>query len=294
MTDIPPVTITPIPGTPGPGPATAPAEAAPAAPGPVRLLVATPLYDGAQGDYLRSIIGLTGAAERAGVGCAFAWLSNNAAIDRARNALAAAFLQSDATHLVFIDGDIGFDPADVLGLARRMAGDPQLAVIGAPCPKRRINWKLVAAASSKGLGAANPADLERFSGVFAIEPLQGQADFRIDAPLEVARVGTGLMAIRRDVIETLGQRHPDLRYAPDPLDRESGLTGESIAALFQPLIDPDTRQLLSEDYAFCRRVRDAGFRIWLAPWMRTTHTGPARFAGTLADLVQLSAAPPPA
>ena len=117
----------------------------------VRLMVATPLYDGAQADYLRSVVGLTGAAERAGVGCAFAWLSNNAVIDRARNVLAAAFLQSDATHLVFIDGDIGFVPEEVIDLVARMQADDRLAVIGAPYPKRRINWSLVASAAAKGL-----------------------------------------------------------------------------------------------------------------------------------------------
>lgn len=261
---------------------------------PVRLLVATPLYGGAEADYLRSVVGLTGAAERAGVPCAFAWLSNNAAIDRARNVLAAAFLQSDATHLVFIDGDIGFVPEDVLGLVKRMQADPALAVMAAPCPKRRVNWGLVAAAAAKGLAADNLAALERFSGLFTLDALDPQASFRIDEPLELARSGTGLMVIRRDVIEALCERHPELRYAADALDRESGLAGEHLSALFQPMIDPDTGHLLSDDYAFCRRVRDAGFRIWLAPWMRTTHTGPARFGGALADLAQLSAAPVPA
>jgi hypothetical protein len=100
-----------------------------------------------------------------------------------------------------------------------------------------------------------------------------------------------MMLIRRDVIEALVQRHPELRYAADALDRESGLAGEHLTALFQPMIDPDTGHLLSDDYAFCRRVRDAGFRLWLAPWMRTSHTGPARFAGALADLAALSAEP---
>jgi hypothetical protein len=47
--------------------------------------------------------------------------------------------------------------------------------------------------------------------------------------------------------------------------------------------------LLSDDYAFCRRARDAGFRIWLAPWVRTTHSGPAIFQGSLPDLAQLFA-----
>lgn len=265
-----------------------------APPAPARLMVATPLYGGAEADYLRSVVGLTGAAERAGIACSFTWLSNNAVIDRARNALAAAFQQSDATHLVFIDGDIGFVPEELLGLVMRMQGDPALAVVGAPCPKRRVNWSLVAAAAAKGLAADNAAALERFAGVFALDALEGQASFQVSEPLEVSRVGTGLLAIRRDVIETLCQRHTELRYAPDALDRESGLAGDYLTALFMAMIDPDTGHLLSDDYAFCRRVRDAGYRIWLAPWMRTTHTGPARFAGALADLAALSAAPQPA
>lgn len=274
MTEVPPVTITPIP-----------ANASPA-----RLLVATPLYDGAQADYLRGIVGLIGAAQQRGVACAFAWLSNNAAIDRARNVLAGAFLQSDATHMLFLDGDIGFVPEQVVELIARMQADDRLAVVGAPCPKRQVNWQLVASAAAKGLGQGNPAELERFSGVFALEPLEPGANFRLEEPLELNRVGTGLMLIRRDVIETLCARHPELRYAPDALDRSSGLAAGHLYALFQPLIDPGSGHLMSDDYAFCHRVRDAGFRIWLAPWMRTTHTGPARFAGTLADLAQLSAA----
>jgi hypothetical protein len=96
------------------------------------------------------------------------------------------------------------------------------------------------------------------------------------------------MVIRRDVVEALVARHPELTYAADALDREGGLVGETLSALFHPMIDPDTGHMLSDDYAFCHRVRAAGFRIWLAPWMRTSHTGPARFAATLSDLAALN------
>lgn len=274
MTTTPPITITPI--------ADAPVA------GPIRLLVATPLYDGAQADYLRAVVGLTGAAQRAGVECAFAWLSNNASISRARNVLTGAFLQSNATHMMFVDGDIGFSPDEVIDCLVRMQADPALAVMGAPCPKRTINWQLVAAAAAKGLAAGNPAALEQYAGVFALDLLDPQASFRLDQPTELARLGTGLMIIRRDVFESLCQRHPELRYVPDALDRESGLVGDTLYALFQPLTDPDSGQMMSDDYAFCRRARDAGFRIWLAPWMRTSHTGPARFAGSLGALAALS------
>lgn len=258
-------------------------------PAPVRLMVATPLYGGAEADYLRGVIGLTGLAEQRGVAVNFAFLSNNAAIDRARNVLAAAFLQSDATHLVFIDGDIGFVPDQLLALVAQMQADPALAILAAPCPKRKINWPLVASAAAKGLAQDNPGELERFAGVFALDALDPAAGMRIDQPLEVARAGTGLMVIRREVIATLCERHSELRYAADAQDRADGLAASHLHALFQPMIDPDSGHLMSEDYAFCRRARDAGFRIFVAPWMRTSHTGPARFAAALSDLAQLSA-----
>ncbi|MCR9179055.1 MAG: hypothetical protein NXH71_02325 [Erythrobacteraceae bacterium] len=254
------------------------------------LMVATPLYDGAQADYLRSIIGLIGAAQQRGIDCSFAYLSNNASITRVRNILLGTFLRSSATHLLFVDNDIGFVPEQVLTLIDQMQADDRLAVVGAPCPKRRVNWKLVASACEKGLGKANPAELERFSGVFALEPLDPAAGVRVDQPLEVARIGTGLMMIRRNVITELCQRYPELRFRPDPQDMMDGQIEGDLFALFQPLIHPDTGHLMSDDYAFCHRARDAGYRIWAAPWMRTSHTGPARFAGALADLVQLSAA----
>lgn len=260
-------------------------------PGSARLMVATPLYGGAEVDYLRGVIGLVSLAERRGTACSFSFLSNNAAIDRARNILAGAFLQSDATHMLFLDADIGFVPEQVLDLLALAQTDARLAVIGAPCPKRRVNWTLVAAAAAKGLGQGNPAELERYSGLFALDALDPAAGARLDQPLEMKRIGTGLMLIRRDVIEALCAAHPELRYPVDPQDRgESGL-GEHLFALFQPMFDAKTGHLLSDDYAFCHRARDAGFRIFAAPWMRTTHTGPARFAGALADLAQLSAAP---
>jgi hypothetical protein len=256
---------------------------------PARLLIATPLYGGAEGDYLRSVVALAGTAERAGVPCTFVWVSNNPVIDRARHVLAAAFVQFDATHLVFIDGDVGFVPDELLGLVQRMRGDDRLAVVGAPYPKRWINWGLVASAAAQGLADGNPALQEKFSGAFPFDLLEPAASFALDQPIEFKHTGTGLMVIRRDVIEGLIARHPELLYAADALDREGGIATDKLTALFQPPIDPASGHMLSDDYAFCHRVRSAGYRIWLAPWMRTSHTGPARFAATFSTLAQLRA-----
>jgi hypothetical protein len=47
------------------------------------------------------------------------------------------------------------------------------------------------------------------------------------------------------------------------------------------MIDPDTKEYLSEDYAFCRRWLALGGKIWLDIKSRLTHVGYNAFHGSL-------------
>lgn len=256
-----------------------------------RLLVATPMYDGAQGTYVRAAMALMNAASAAGLAIDFAFTLHQPSINRARNMLIHQFLRGSFTHMLFIDSDITFDADEVLGMVRAMLADPRAAILGAPVARRMINWPTVAAAASAGLGKEDPKALAQYSGDFALAFARPGEPFRLDELVELNHLGTGLMAIRRDVAETLAARHPELVYRPDVEEQRGYGLGEEVSALFMPLIEPETRRMLSDDYAFCRRARDAGFGIYLAPWMRTAHTGPATFAGSLADLAPLFAIP---
>jgi hypothetical protein len=48
-----------------------------------------------------------------------------------------------------------------------------------------------------------------------------------------------------------------------------------------------SNRYLSEDYWFCQKLRDAGGKIFLCPWMKTQHVGTYIFGGSLADLASL-------
>jgi hypothetical protein len=165
-------------------------------------------------------------------------------------------------------------------------------VLGAAYPRRMMNWRNVARAVEGGLARDNPGELARFAGEFALEFLHPGQSFTLTDLVELAHVGTAIMLIRRDVLEGVRTRYPNTAFRPDPAERQAHRIGELIHAFFYPMIDPETRSLLSDDYAFCRRVRDAGFRIWLAPWVKVTHSGPAIFHGSLSDVAQLLAANP--
>lgn len=253
----------------------------------LRLMVGSVLERGAEADHLRALTGLAQLTSQRGDECQFVCADADGAADRARNALLGAFLASDATHLLLVDGTIGFDPAAVLDVIGRMQADPALAIMTAPCTMRFINWSLVATAQARGMGADNPLDLARFGGQFALDLLYPEQGLRLDEPVELAAAEPGLMVIGREVIEALRAAHGDLRFTPTPQDHAVGEIGDSLYALFQSTIDPASNRQLSGAILFCYRARSAGFRLWLAPWLRTTNTGPARFAGSMADLADL-------
>jgi len=254
-----------------------------------RLMVATPIYDGAQGSYVRAALDLALKAQAAGIAVRFEFILYQASITRARDLLSAIFRASDCTHLLFVDADIDFAADDVFSMLRAMREQEDCAILGAACPRRMINWSNVARAVERGMATDDPGDLARFGGEFALHFLHRDQRFALTDLVELTRAGTGMMLIRRDVLDGLAARHPELAFRTDPGERAAHGVADSEQSFFLPMIDPDSRELLSDDYAFCRRARDAGFRIWLAPWVRTTHSGPAIFQGSLPDLAQLFA-----
>lgn len=270
MTSVPPITIT----------------------RDVHLMVATPLSGGAQIGYLQALTGLADAARGKGSEFSCCWIETGTSPDRARNALVGAFMASRATHLLLVDGDIGFAPDEVLGLVDLMLAEPHYAIMAAATPQRHVNWPLVAMAAARGLGERNPAELERFSGQFALDLALPDEGVKLDQPVELGSASAALMLLRRDVIETLCAQHAELRYAAEPQDRVAGSRGGDLYALFQSTIDPANGRMLSGDTVFSYRARSAGFRIWLAPWLRTSANGAMRFTGALADLADIDAAQP--
>lgn len=253
-----------------------------------RLMVATPCYGGASAGYVRSLLALGFAVRDAGAAFDLALAVDVPAVDRARAILAHRARASGATHLLFVDADVGFDVADIARMLAAMEADPGLAILGAPVPRRSIAWGQVAMAAEKGLAGDDPAALARYAGDFQVRLAPGVTSFAIDAPVAAEAVGTGLMLVRVAALEALAPRHADLAWTPAPDEARAYALYGDVVALFQPMIDPETRAHLSDDYAFCARARAAGLGIALAPWVRTDHYGPVTFSGTLADLAILS------
>jgi hypothetical protein len=256
-----------------------------------KLFLAVPMYGGqCVGMFARSVADLAAQCAKLDIQLQLYFLFNESLITRARNYCVDEFMRSGATHLMFIDSDIGFNPQDVLALLALMTDESPYDVMGGPYPKKCISWEKIKQAVDKGVADDNPNVLEKFVGDYVFNPKGGSGQIPIGEPCEVMEIGTGFMMIRRKTFEDYQKAFPHLWYKPDHVRTEHFDGTREIMAYFDCIIDPESKRYLSEDYMFCYNVAKMGGKVWLCPWMQLQHVGSYIFGGSLADLAAIGAA----
>jgi hypothetical protein len=247
------------------------------------IFVATPMYGGMNhGMFAKSCLDLQNMCLQYGIPIRFSFIFNESLITRARNYLVDEFLRSDSTHLLFLDSDIHYDPRDVIAM---LALDKD--VIGAPYPKKAINWDAVKAAIGRNPNI-EAGELEKVVGNFVFNPVQGTEKFSVTEPLEVMELGTGFMMVKRDVFAKFREAYPELHYKPDHVGQANFDGKRYIHAYFDTVIDHGVSdRYLSEDYMFCQYWRKIGGQVWLCPWMKTHHIGTYAFTGDMPAVANL-------
>lgn len=239
-----------------------------------KIFIATPMYGGmCTGFYTRSMMNLQSVFHHLGWGYTSNFMFNESLIQRARNMLAKQFMDSDCTHLFFIDADILFDAGHV---PQMVAAD--VDIITGIYPKKEINWQTVKKAVEDGVPVEK---LKNHTGSFVVN-LVGYADqvtVPAGQPLEIWNGGTGFMLIKREVMEKMAKEVPS--YTNDVLDTAGTLKADKIVEFFSCPIEEETNRLLSEDFFFCRKWRQMGGKVYAAPWVQLGHVGTYVFEGDL-------------
>jgi hypothetical protein len=197
---------------------------------------------------------------------------NESLVQRARNALTLQFLKSEATHLMFIDADIHFNPHDIVKMV-----EADKEIICGIYPKKEINWPMVERAVKNGV----PADqLKHYTGSFVVNLADQTSSVTvpINEPVEIWNGGTGFMLIKKEVLVKMKENLPS--YVND-VKVLSGEVTDRITEYFACAIEPGVERLLSEDYYFCWKAREHGISIWAAPWVHLGHFGSYLFEGGL-------------
>jgi hypothetical protein len=206
-----------------------------------RVHIAMPCYGGMLTEStFMSFIKWANTARQLGIDWTLETMVNESLISRARNTLTAKFLDMpDATHLFFVDADIGWEPWHLLVLLNR-----NVDVIGGLYPMKTMPIKWV---------------VNGFEG----------AEEGPDGLQEVSKAGTGFLLMKKHVFEKMNG-HPAVKQYKNDI----GLDPKYDKYL-KTYFDTAVRQnrYYSEDWTFCENWRDLGGRIWVDKRVLLRHSG---------------------
>lgn len=217
------------------------------------VFVATPSHSGkVTVNYCQSLVGFVDICIKNKVAVTRSFITGNSFIADARNRCVRDFLDSDATDLLFIDDDIGFDPYGAYRLIQSKED-----VIGGVYPQKTNDL------------------------VFNVGLREGcKTKGRL---LEVEYIGAGLLKISRRAIKKMMEHYPKQVYRLARLDEGRS---EDVPNLFGP---EDVNAFQGEDVAFMKRWQKCGGKVWCDPDINFSHTGIKDYTGNFSDL--LSRAP---
>ena len=218
----------------------------------VHLHIGIPCYGGMVSEpTMTSFLRFTLLASQAKLNWSLDTMVNESLVTRARNNLMAKMMTNEqATHFMFIDADIRFQPESILQM---LAYDKD--VIGGLYPKKAlpVNYVINLKPQTK---------------------IQGDI-FTVDT------MGTGFLMFKRSVYEKLIAAHPECKYVDDV-----GL-GKQYEPMMYSIFDckiDERGHYLSEDWLFCRRWQELGGEIWAHSKVLLNHVGHYEYAGDLDKL----------
>ena len=219
------------------------------------VMIAMPCYDSVKVSTMISIIKLVQQLAKSGVAVGINTMKSPL-IHQVRNYLTSVFLNSDFTHLLFVDSDVEFEPEAVLRML--------VAKKDVICTPYRVKSQ----------------DVDQKTYTVEIKKAT-----RMEAGdiMEITAGPTGIMLIHRDVFKKIIEKFPDLKIKnsvfPKPGDDHK---------YYYNFFDFKFEDGYSsgEDVSFCKLVEKVGFKLYANTASFTKHHGSYAWGGRFKDALE--------
>ncbi len=216
-----------------------------------KIFLATPAFDGkVHVQYSIALAETLSLLLSKNIECIMKVVASGSLLVAERNRLVEAFMQTDCTHMLFIDSDLGWPAQAILEMLKK-----DMDVMAGCYPAR------------KGKD-------------FFFRPIcrpDGSLEVDIDKKLiKMQYIPAGFMLIKRNVIETIREDNPQLYFEPKYKSEHSSC---GYMLFNTELMDGE---FWGEDYVFCKILHKSGFDIWCDPLIQFDHAG---VIGMLAEVL---------
>lgn len=205
------------------------------------IFLGIPTYDGKL--HWTTTAGLVQTARMCGekkIGIALDVIPGDAFISKARNVIVHRFLKTEATDLLFIDADVGFDVAGVIDLCK---AEPAIVM---------------------GLYRMKTDDKLRFPALMEDPIVRHPSNPDL---IKLQYGPAGFMRLRREVFTAMRENWPDQYYVN---------SGEEPVYDYFPA-GRVGNHFVGEDISFCNRAQACGFPIWAHQGIALKHSGEKTF-----------------
>lgn len=225
------------------------------------VMICTPVARNPVWEYTASLASSLLYLQEQCIRATFQFVVGSSVVHKARNELAAHFLLSDCTDLLYVDDDMQWSPDAIL---RLLGSDKPL--IG-------------------GVGRMRCQKPNSDPSVWCWRPLRGDDGDLIQdemGAIEVRGMGAAFMLINRRVFADMVEAHPEWKR-----DGAADWPADLRAHYFEFFNQTERDEFgeLSEDYGFCHRWRQLGNSVWVDPTIRLGHVGAFNYAGSIEDIL---------
>ena len=219
------------------------------------VMIAMPCYDSVKVNTMVAVIKVIQQLAKSGVAVGINTIKSPL-IHQARNYLTSVFLDSDFTHLLFIDSDVEFEPEAVL---RMLVAKKDLI-----CTPYRVK----------------SMDVDK--KIYTVEIKEAR---RMEAGdiMEISAGPTGIMLIHRDVFKKIIEKFPDLKIKNSVFPKP-GPDHKYYYNFFDFKFEDGYSS--GEDVSFCKLVEKVGFKLYANTASFTKHHGSYASGGRFKDALE--------
>ena len=251
-----------------------------------KIFLGMPMYGGMLTEStLHGLLELQSWTQANGIAMRIQTMGNESLITRARNTIVSMMMdQTDfvATHLLFIDADIGFTWQNI---ERLICADKD--IVCGIYPRKHIYLEKVKKILEENPNATSDEIEAKALGYYVnfddTASIRGE-----DGYFRVNEAATGMMLVKREVFRKMFKKFPERKYESDQIVNGGPYRSDNCYDLFAvgPYKTKNQIRYLSEDYYFSRLwTEECGGEIWADLSMPLTHFGNRAFKGHVGTLV---------
>jgi hypothetical protein len=252
----------------------------------VTLYILTPCFASlCYVNYVNSLLSTIKLFKQLNIQLNIEFCKNDSLVPRARNNLIArGMTNKEATHFLFIDNDITWNPIDIIKL---IMSDKDL--IGGIYPLKKYEWGQLVKDQSYIPALLKRKNVSHFAKVISDSEMVQQNLLKyninhLNQTIEVTNnlttvkhVATGFMMLKRNMVTTMMNAFPSSKYVDD-VNFLTPEENDMAYALFNcEVVDG---HYYSEDWVFCDKWSKLGGDIYVDVSINLTHTGIEDYQGS--------------